>query len=71
MLITCRVINGVKAQDIPLKDVKVVFYGAGSSAVGVAKMIAALLQKDGGLSEEEAYKVGLVPECEYQLCTMS
>ena len=54
----CRVINGVKAQGIPLKDVKVVFYGAGSSAVGVASLIAALLQKDGGLSEEEAYKVG-------------
>lgn len=50
------VINGVKAQKLPLKDVRVVFYGMGSSAVGVAKQIATLLQKDGGLSEKEAYE---------------
>lgn len=47
----------MKAQKLPLKDVRVVFYGMGSSAVGVAKQIATLLQKDGGLSEKEAYEV--------------
>ena len=53
----CRIINGVKAQQISLKDVKVAFYGAGSSAVGVAQLIAALLQKEAGLSKEEAFQV--------------
>lgn len=33
------------------------FYGAGSSAVGVANMIATLFQKEGGLSEKEAKSV--------------
>jgi malic enzyme len=37
------------------QDVKVVFYGAGSSAAGVAGMIASLI-KDFGVSEEEAIK---------------
>ena len=38
-------------------DAKVLFYGAGSSAVGVANMIASLIQKEGGLSEKDAKEV--------------
>ena len=53
----CRFINGLKAQGTPVKDAKVLFYGAGSSAVGVANMIATLFQKEGGLSEKEAKSV--------------
>lgn len=53
----CRFINGMKAQGTPLKDARIVFYGAGSSAVGVATMIAQLLVKECSLSFEEAKKV--------------
>ena len=53
----CSFINGLKAMKAEVKDARVVFYGAGSSAVGVAQMIATLLQTEGGLSEEEARKV--------------
>jgi len=52
-----RFINGLKAQGTAVKDAKVLFYGAGSSAVGVANMIATLLEKEGGLSEKEAKEV--------------
>ncbi len=47
----------MKAQGTPLKDARIVFYGAGSSAVGVATMIAQLLVKEAGLTFEEAKKV--------------
>lgn len=50
-------INGLKAQGTKTKDAKVLFYGAGSSAVGVANMIASLIEKDGGLSAKEAKEV--------------
>ena len=52
-----RIINGLKAQGTEVKDAKVLFYGAGSSAVGVANMIASLFQKEGGLSEKDAKEV--------------
>lgn len=55
-----RIINGLKAQGTAVKDCKVLFYGAGSSAVGVANMIASLLHKEGGLSEQEAKQVYLM-----------
>ncbi len=55
----CRFINGLKAQGTKTKDAKVLFYGAGSSAVGVANMIATLIEKEGGLSEKEAKEVSL------------
>ena len=42
-----------------MKDAKVLFYGAGSSAVGVANMIATLIEKEGGLSEKEAKAVSI------------
>ena len=47
-------VNGVRAQGGSLKDVNVVFFGAGSSAVGVATMISLLLEEKGGLSADEA-----------------
>ena len=52
-----RIINGLKAQGTAVRDCKVLFYGAGSSAVGVANMIASLFHKEGGLSEKEAKEV--------------
>ena len=57
LCLLCSFINGLKAMKAEVKDARVVFYGAGSSAVGVAQMIATLLQTEGGLSEEEARKV--------------
>ena len=51
----------MKAQGTALKDAKVVFYGAGSSAVGVAMSIVALLQKEAGLTREQAMKVPACP----------
>lgn len=56
-----RFINGMKAQGTPLKDARVVFFGAGSSAVGVALTIASLLVKETGVSKDEALKVWLSP----------
>ena len=56
----CRFINGLKAQGTAVKDAKVLFYGAGSSAVGVANMIASLIEKEGGLSEKEAKAVSTI-----------
>lgn len=53
----CRFINGMKAQHTPLKDARIVFYGAGSSAVGVATMIAQLISKETGIPFDEAKKV--------------
>lgn len=55
-----RFINGMKAQGTPLKDARIVFYGAGSSAVGVATMIAQLLVKECGMTFDEAKKVQLL-----------
>ena len=47
----------MKAQGTPLGEAKVVFYGAGSSAVGVASMIARLIELDAKISAEDARKV--------------
>ncbi|KAK9812749.1 hypothetical protein WJX72_002964 [[Myrmecia] bisecta] len=55
-VVTSGFINGMKAQGTPIAEARVVFYGAGSSAVGVASMIALLLQQEGGTSKEEAFK---------------
>ena len=59
MMCTCprRFLNGMKAQGTPLGEAKVVFYGAGSSAVGVASMIARLIELDAKISAEDARKV--------------
>lgn len=47
----------MKAQGTPLKDAKIVFFGAGSSAVGVAKSIASVIELKGGVPPEQAKKV--------------
>ncbi len=49
----------MKAQKTPLKDAKAVFFGAGSSAVGVAMMIAQELADDGGYKLDKALEVQL------------
>lgn len=56
--ICCRLINGLKGQHTNLKNARFLFYGAGSSAVGVAQLLALLLEKEGGQSKEQAWKVG-------------
>ena len=47
----------MKAQGTPLREARVVFFGAGSSAVGVATMIAQLIEKEEGLPFDEAKRV--------------
>ncbi|KAJ3129685.1 hypothetical protein HK098_000464 [Nowakowskiella sp. JEL0407] len=47
-------INAVKISGIPIKDQKIVFFGAGSAGVGVAKQIQEFFIKDGGMTEEES-----------------
>ena len=47
----------MKAQDTPVNQARVVFYGAGSSAVGVATSIASYIHLKGGVPEDEAKKV--------------
>ncbi len=47
----------MKAQGTNLKDARIVFFGAGSSAVGVAKSIASYIELKGNLSAEQARKV--------------
>lgn len=39
------------------KDHRIVFFGAGSSAIGVAKQILSYFMREHGLSEDEAKKV--------------
>ena len=53
-VVTSGFVNGMKAQGTDLRDARVVFYGAGSSAVGVAKSIVTFMQQRAGISEEEA-----------------
>lgn len=49
-------INGMRAQKTSLADAKVVFFGAGSSAVGVSQMIATLISMETGKTFDEAKK---------------
>lgn len=53
-VVTSGFINGMKYQKTPLSEARVIFYGAGSSAVGVATQIAMFMQQKGGLEAEEA-----------------
>ena len=55
-VVSAGFINGLKVQGTNFKDVRIVFYGAGSSAVGVATMLASLIQTEGGLSKDDAFK---------------
>ncbi|KAL7310288.1 hypothetical protein PS15m_009805 [Mucor circinelloides] len=43
--------------NIPLSDHRIVFYGAGSAAIGVARQIQEYLELEHGLTEEQAKKV--------------
>jgi len=49
-------INGMRAQGTSMNDARVVFYGAGSSAVGVSMYISKYIAMETGKSEEEAKK---------------
>ena len=44
-VVTAGFVNGMKYQGTELRDARVVFFGAGSSAVGVAGTIATFMQK--------------------------
>lgn len=48
-------LNAIKISGIPLKDHRIVFFGAGSAAVGVAKQIVHLMVME-GIPKEEALK---------------
>lgn len=49
-------VNAIKLSGTPLKQHRILFYGAGSAAVGVAEQLLAYFMKEGGLSREEASK---------------
>lgn len=55
-VILSGMINALKLTGVPFKDQKLVFMGAGSAAVGVAKQIVQLFVKD-GIPEEEARRM--------------
>ncbi|KAI8969905.1 hypothetical protein BDF20DRAFT_907514 [Mycotypha africana] len=46
-----------KESKVSIRDHRIVFHGAGSAAVGVAKQIQDYMEKEHGLSEEEAKKI--------------
>ena len=48
------VLNGLRCQGTPAADARIVFYGAGSSAVGVAETIAAAVAADAGIPVAQA-----------------
>ena len=54
--VTTGVINGLKLQNTAPEDAKIIFYGAGSSAVGVAGAISAYLECEAGVPKEQARK---------------
>lgn len=60
-VILSGIINAVrkvkKENDVSPQDHRIVFYGAGSAAIGVARQIQAYFETEFGLSEEEAKKV--------------
>eukprot|EP00210_Caulerpa_lentillifera_P007505 g7171.t1 len=54
-VVSAGFLNGIRIQKTSMNEVRVVFVGAGSSACGVAHMLAGMLQSEGGLSKEAAY----------------
>jgi malate dehydrogenase (oxaloacetate-decarboxylating)(NADP+) len=52
-VILAGMINALKRTDIPVRDQRAVFMGAGSAGVGVAKQIVEYFMKE-GLTEDEA-----------------
>eukprot|EP00850_Spirogloea_muscicola_P005680 SM000026S08929 [mRNA] locus=s26:564450:569220:- [translate_table: standard] len=59
-VIAAGLINACKAQQIPLAEAKVLFYGAGSAAVGVAQTIVSLLEEAGLRTEESKDRIYMV-----------
>jgi malic enzyme len=55
-VVVAGLVNGLKGQHTELKDARFLFYGAGSSAVGVAQLLALLLEKYGKQTKEDAWK---------------
>lgn len=53
-VVTSGFINAVKVSGTPLKDQRIVFYGAGSAAIGVADQIVNLMITE-GIPEETVY----------------
>ncbi|KAF3926771.1 hypothetical protein ABW21_db0208371 [Orbilia brochopaga] len=56
-VILAGVINAVRETKIPPKDQRLVFLGAGSAGVGVARQIMEMFKKEGNLSEDDARKL--------------
>jgi malic enzyme len=56
-VVTAGVINGLRLQETRPGDARIVFFGAGSSAVGVAEAVAAYLEHEEEVSREEARSV--------------
>lgn len=56
-VILAGVINAVRETKIPPQDQRLVFLGAGSAGVGVARQIMEMFKKEGNLSEDEARKL--------------
>lgn len=56
-VVLAGVINGVRDTGIAPKDQRLVFLGAGSAGVGVARQIMEMFKKEGNLSEDEARKL--------------
>lgn len=59
-VVTSGFLNAVKLSGIPIKDHRIVFFGAGSAAVGVAKQIAHQMVLHGMTKEEALSKFWLV-----------
>ena len=49
-------LNCVKVTKVPIGNHKIVFYGAGSAAIGVADQIVSVMADEEGVSEEDARK---------------
>ncbi|KAK6339454.1 hypothetical protein TWF718_008867 [Orbilia javanica] len=56
-VVLAGVINAVRNTGIAPKDQRLVFLGAGSAGVGVARQIMEMFKKEGNLSEDEARKL--------------
>lgn len=60
-VILSGVINAIrkveKENNVPSRDHRIVFYGAGSAGIGVARQIQDYFQIEHNMSEEEAKKV--------------
>lgn len=55
-VVVAGIINGFKIQNTDPSDVRILFFGAGASAVGVAEAIAAYLETEAGVPRARARK---------------